>query len=105
MGPSRRIRRSPSETLDQLVQLLLVGSEFDWGSAPGLLIQFRSGPEAMRPGDRRPEGKPFHQQTRGRDRTGLRRALTHVKPEGVAQMADHVVSGHGTPAPLAGWLD
>jgi len=105
MGFRNKIRRLPREAFDEPVEIPHVRSKFHGGRAPGLLIQFRSGPEAMRPGDGRPERDPLQKQSGSRDGTGFSGPLTHVEAKTVAQVADHAVSGHRTPATLAGGLN
>src|SRR5258708_19388719 len=100
-----KIRRSPGEALDQCAEILNVGSKFHWTRASSLLVDFRSSLEPMRPLDRSPEREPFHEHARKRDSSEHGRQFTHVEPEAVAQMTDHVVGRHITPATLSGWLN
>src|SRR5437879_2074758 len=99
------VRRPPSEALNQRAEFIDVGGEFDGTRASHLLVDFRSSLEPLRPLDWSPEREPFQKHAWNGNGSGLGKEFAHVEAEAIAQMANHVVGGHGTPAALAGWPD
>ena len=105
MRSGAELSRRLGEALDQVAELLHIAGEIRGGSAAGLLVELGKGLETVRPGNGRPKGHPFEQQPGSRNWSRLGRPIAHIEPETIAEMADHVVSGHASPASLAGRLD
>jgi hypothetical protein len=69
------------------------------------LIGFRPRLHAVRPGKGGIQGNPFHQSLRPEHLPGREMPRTHRAPEGIAQMAEHLVRRHFAPASLRGRLN
>jgi len=90
-----------AEPLKQNAKVLNVRGEFNGSSTALLLIHFRARLDAVRPPEGHPESRPLIDRPleERRGRTDVLFAQRHT--ERIAQMANHLMSGHASPTPLA----
>lgn len=98
---SSEVMLPTAEPLKQNAKVLNVRGEFNGSSTALLLIHFRARLDAVRPPEGHPESRPLIDRPleERRGRTDVLFAQRHT--ERIAQMANHLMSGHASPTPLA----
>ena len=101
----REIPRLTREPLDETPQFPHVRVKLGRWSTTAMLIQLGHSFETCGPRHRQPQRHPSQQQTRIRNRNGLRRHLPQIQPKPVAQVADHLMRRHPAPPSRAARLN
>jgi len=106
--PAKNRMRRPGETLvtccdgfEERLELSDVRGKLDGFGSPNLLIDFRTRRNSGWPPDRQVQRDPLHQRSLQKAAGIACSSLTDCNPARVAEMADHLVRRHLSPAPGA----
>src|SRR5215469_16116489 len=104
IGPTK-ISRVPRETVEEVNQFRHIAVKVARGCAFALLVDLRQCLEALRPRDRHPQAAPLQESTRIGKAGRRYHDQSQVEFVSVAQVTDHLVRGHFSPATRTGGMN